>query len=251
MSKNGWILGGLALVVAIVALVLQFVGPTDTATADGGLAAQIEELSTDVDLLKGRTTTPTLRIGYVNAETAFNVFVGQVAEEREVVTAKTQEVLAAQQAYAAGTLSKTEYEQKSMLLQGEGLQASLNVNLAIIDLMLANSGFSDIHATLQKLRTQAEPLETEMTKLVETAQVGVVDSTQYANRYSQLKSAISELESLVSQAASAKIVQVTQTVAAEEGIDLVINSKNVVVYRNTAKIVDLTTTVSTKLETLF
>ena len=251
MSKNGLLLGGLALVVAIVALVLQFVGPTAGSSEDGDLTTQVRTLATDVELLKGRSTTPTLRIGYVNAETAFSVFVEQVADSREAVNAKSQEILALQQQYAAGTISKSEYEQQNMLLQAEGLQATLNVNLETVDLMLANDGFADIHETLAKLRTQAEPLKTEMGNLVGTARVGVVDTTQFANRYTQLQSATSELESLVSQAASAKIVQVTQAVAADEGIDLVINSKNVIVYRNTAKIVDLTALVRAKLLTLF
>jgi len=64
----------------------------------------------------------------------------------------------------------------------------------------------------------------------------VVDSQEVENRYSQVKNAFTQLDQLLTQAATAKIVQAAEKVAVDNGYDLVLRTANVIVYRNTARL---------------
>ena len=88
-----------------------------------------------------------------------------------------------------------------------------------------------------------------MRNLVSTVRVGVVDSQEVENRYSQVKNAFTQLDQLLTQAATAKIVQAAEKVAVDNGYDLVLRTANVIVYRNTAKLVSITDLVKHELST--
>jgi Skp family chaperone for outer membrane proteins len=75
----------------------------------------------------------------------------------------------------------------------------------------------------------------------------VIDTTEFQNRYTQVKNAFTQLDELLTQAATAKIVQAANKVAIEKGYDLVLRTKNVIVYRNTAKMTDITDLVKNEL----
>jgi len=89
----------------------------------------------------------------------------------------------------------------------------------------------------------------EMKNLVSTVRVGVIDidTTEFQNRYTQVKNAFTQLDQLLTQAATAKIVQAANNVAVDQGYDLVPRTKNVIVYRNIAKLTDITDLVKREL----
>ena len=105
--------------------------------------------------------------------------------------------------------------------------------------MLASAGFSDMHADLQRLKDEAQPVVGEMKNLVSTVRVGVIDPEEFQNRYT-VKNAFTQLDQLLTQAATSKIVEAANKVAVANGYDLVLRTKNVIIYRNTAKLVDIT-----------
>jgi len=64
-----------------------------------------------------------------------------------------------------------------------------------------------------------------------------------------VKAAFTQLDQLLTQAATSKIVKAAEKIAVENGYDLVLRAKNVIIYRNTAKLVDITDLVKHELAT--
>ena len=131
----------------------------------------------------------------------------------------------------------------------ELLQAQLNIDIGTINKMISAPGFADIRSDLERLKDEAQPLVDEMNKLVQTVQTGVVDPQEFQSRYAQVKSAFTKLDQLLTQAATSKIVEAANKVAVENGYDLVLRVKNVIVYRNSAKLTDITDQVKHELST--
>ncbi|HHR85299.1 MAG TPA: OmpH family outer membrane protein [Candidatus Acetothermia bacterium] len=243
MSKNTLVVSVIALLLAAVAIVLQFVLP-----AGGGVdnSAEITALTSRVSALEANPAT-SLKVAYLNAEDAFSVFTDAVSELRQKAIDKQGEIVNLQQQYMASTISKDDFDSQNNQLQVELLQAQLNIDLGTIDKMIASAGFSDMKSDLQKLKDEAQPVVDEMKNLVSTVRVGVIDTTEFQNRYTQVKNAFTQLDQLLTQAATAKIVQAANKVAVAEGYDLVLRTKNVIVYRNTAKLSDITDSVKHEL----
>jgi len=213
----------------------------DVSRGIGALDTKLEEL---------REPALPLRIAYINAEEAFSVFTEAVADLREKAMDKQKELLELQQQYLASTVSKEEYESRLIELEVELLQAQLNIDIGTIDRMIAAPGFADISNDLERLREEARPVIDMMRNLVSTVRVGVVDPQEVENRYSQVKNAFTQLDQLLTQAATAKIVQAAEKVAVENGYDLVLRTANVIVYRNTARLVSITEEVKRALSLL-
>jgi Skp family chaperone for outer membrane proteins len=190
-----------------------------------------------------------LNVAYINAEDAFAVFTDAVSYLRQRAIDKQGEIVKLQQQYMASTISKDDFDSQNNQLQVELLQAQLNIDLGTIDKMIASSGFSDMKSDLQRLKDEAQPVVDEMKNLVSTVRVGVIDTTEFQNRYTQVKNAFTQLDQLLTQAATAKIVQAANNVAVDQGYDLVLRTKNVIVYRNTAKMTDITDLVKHELST--
>jgi len=245
MSKNTLVVSVVALLLAAVAIVLQFVLP-----AGGGPdgTAQITALTNRVVALEANPASP-LKVAYINAEDAFTVFTDAVGDLRQRAIDKQGEIVKLQQQYMASTISKDDFDSQNNQLQVELLQAQLNIDLGTIDKMIASSGFSDMKNDLQRLKDEAQPVVDEMKNLVSTVRVGVIDTTEFQNRYTQVKNAFTQLDQLLTQAATAKIVQAANNVAVDQGYDLVLRTKNVIVYRNTAKMTDITDLVKHELST--
>jgi Skp family chaperone for outer membrane proteins len=208
------------------------------------LETSIEEAVAD----PGSKLAPALKIAYINAEDAFSVFTDAVSDLRQLAVDKQGEITKLQQQYMASTISKDEYDSQYRELQVELLQAQLNIDMGTIDKMIASSGFSDMKSDLQLLKDEAQPVVDEMKNLVSTVRVGVIDATEFENRYTQVKNAFSQLDQLLTQAAMAKIAQAANRVAVKEGYDLVLRTKNVIVYRNSAKLTDITNLVKEEIE---
>jgi Skp family chaperone for outer membrane proteins len=192
-------------------------------------------------------STPSLKIAYLNAEDAFSVFTDAVSNLRQKVVDKQMEITKLQQDFMAGTISRDEYQNTNNRLQVELLQAQLNIDVGTIDKMIDSSGFSNMRSDLQRLRDEAQPVIDEMKNVVTTVRTGVIDTQEFQNRYTHVKNAFTQLDQLLTQAATSKIVEAANKVALAEGYDLVLRVKNVIIYRNTAKMFDITDMVKIEL----
>lgn len=234
MSRNILIVAVIALILGAGALILQFALPSG-----GANEATVKALEGRVEDLESSSTSP-LKIAYINAEDAFTVFTDAVKDLRQKAVDKQAEIGSLQQQYLASAISREEFDTQNNQLQVELLQAQLNIDIGTIDRMIASPGFSDIRNDLERLREEAQPVIDEMKKLVSTVRVGIIDPQEFQNRYDQVKAAFTQLDQLLTQAATSKIVKAAEKIAVENGYDLVLRAKNVIIYRNTAKLVDIT-----------
>jgi len=181
-----------------------------------------------------------LRIAYINAEDAFTVFTNAVSELRQKALDKRSEIVKLQGDFVQSTISKDQYQRRLNELNVELVEAQLDIDVGTIDRMLRSEGFADIRADLQKLRDAAQPVLKEVKNLVATAKLGVADSLDFQSRLSQVQSAFSQLDTLLTQAATLKIQQAARKIAVQKGYDLVIPTKNVIVYADQAVLPDIT-----------
>jgi len=242
MSRNTLIVALIALVVGVVALALPFVLAGEKGTSD----THVKALESRLAALESKAGA-TLKIGYVEVESAFTVFTDVVKDLRQKAQDKANEIVQLQQQFVANSVSKQDFESRNNLLQAELLQAQLTIDTDTINKLIAAPGFSDIRAQLQQIREQAQPILDEMRSLVSTARVGVVNATDFQNRATSLKNAFGQLDQLLTQAALVKIEQASQKVALQNGFDLVLQKKNVVIYQNTARLTDVTDLVKREL----
>lgn len=256
--RTQWIVGLLvgALVVGFVGgIVGRFLLP---ASGDlGDLPDRVARVESGQKELETRVTeiTPSgagLRVGVVNAEDLFNkVFLPQVQTERAALEGKTKDIQALQADYAAGKITTEVYQQRYLRLQAELLEATLAVNLAMLDKMIASPGFLNLRSDLQNLRTEASPVETEVQNVVKEVQVAILDPTGFAGRLQQLQTALQQLETLLVQVSALKIVEISQQIAKEQGYDLVLRTRDVIVFRREGAVVDLSSEVEGRLWRLF
>lgn len=196
--------------------------------------------------------TRELRIGVVDAEALFTrVFLPQVQMERAAMEAEAREIQTLQADYAAGKIPLAAYQQRYLRLQAELIQASLHVNLTMLEKMIASPGFLNLRSDLEAIRTQASPLSDEVAKTVREAQVTILDMQGFSERLRQLQTAFQQLDDLLTQVAAVKIVEVTQQVALAQGYDLAIRTKDVVMFRSPTVIIDLSSEVEPGLWALF
>ncbi|MBC7219900.1 OmpH family outer membrane protein [Candidatus Bipolaricaulota bacterium] len=223
----------------------------------GALTDRVAKVESGQKELETRVTGITasgagLRVGVVDAEALFQkVFLPQVQTQRAALEGKTKDIQALQADYAAGRITAEVYQQRYLRLQAELLEATLAVNMAMLDKMIASPGFLTLRSDLQNLRTQAVPLETEVQKAVREAQVTILDPTGFAQRLQQLQTALQQLDELLTQVAAVKIVEISQQIAKEQGYDLVLRTRDVVVFRREATVVDLSSDVEGRLWRLF
>jgi Skp family chaperone for outer membrane proteins len=242
MSRNTLFIAGLALLLAVGALILQFALPSGGGVSDAELSA----LQSEVAALRQQGA---LRIAYTAVEDVFAVFTDAVSDMRQRASDKAAEIVRLQQQFVQSTISREDYEQELMGLQAEFLDAQFAVQVAMIDTMIAADGFADIRGELTALKEEAQPVIDEMKNLLSTARIGVIDSTEFSGRYSQLENAYQQLDQLLVSAATVKVVAAAKEVALARGFDLVLNKKNVLVYWSPASIIDITDLVKAKLRT--
>lgn len=259
--KTQWIVG-----LVVGALVLGLVGGLlgsllFSPKAGGGDVSKLTDRVTKVESgqrdletrLSGITAGGAgLRVAIVDAETLFTrVFLPQVQTERAAMEGKARDIQSLQTDYSAGKVQLTTYQQRYLRLQAEFVQASLNVNMAMLERMIASSGFLNMRSDLEAVRTQARPLADEVEKTVKEAQVTILDMQGFSERLQQLQAAFQQLDQLLTQVAAAKMVEITQQVAREKGYDLVVRTKDVVMFRRESTIVDLSSDVEGRLWSLF
>ncbi len=222
------------------------------------LAKDLGALQVRVQTLEGRVATPptgsapSLKIGVVDAETLFaNVFLPQVATERSALQAKVQAIQDLQTKYALGQIKPDAYQHQYAKLQAESLQAQVRVNMSMLDKMIASPGFANLRADLQNLRDQAKPLADQVEGLVKQAQVTILNYTDFFNQLQQLQTAFQQVDQLLTQVAAVKILEISQQVAQELGYDMVLRTKDVVMYQRAPAITNLTPDVEGRLFALF
>ncbi len=245
MSRSGLVIAGLALILAIGALVVQFALPGE----EGGVSAsEITALQQDVAALQSqRAAGAGLKVAYLNAEDAFSVFTDAVSDLRQKASEKRQEITQLQSEFMQSTISKDEYQQQLSELNAELLDAQLAIDVGTIERMLASEGFSDIRSDIERLREVSQPIVEKAKELVSSAKLGVIDPTEFQSRYDQVQAAFQQLDQLLTQAATVKIVQSAQRIAVQRGYDLVIRVKNVIVYSNPASLTNITDSVKSEI----
>ena len=247
----------LALVI-VGALVLGFVGGIvggrlfskggDTSALETRLDDVESKISSLEDQLASLPQGPGLKVAYVDAESLFvKVFLPQVEAERQAMAQKQGEIQNLQARYLQGELTQDQYQQQVAKLQVELLQAQLNVDLTMLDKMIASPGFVNFRGDLERIREQARSLVDEVKDLLQTAQLGIVDMEVLL----ALESSFKQLDQLLTQAAAAKIVEIAQQVAKEKGFDLVLRKKDVLIYRNEETVTDISGDVEGRLWGLF
>ena len=243
MSRNGLWIAGVALLVAIGALVLQFALPSTGGSAD------VSSLQAQIDALQRQGTGGATRIAYVNAENAFNVFLNAVSDLRQRALDKQAEIVELQRAYDESTISPEEYQQQGVELQVELLDAQVAISLGTVAKMLESSDFADLRSELEQLSDMIDTVADGVKNLLSTARIGIIDAADFQSRYEQMKSGFTQVDTLLTQAASTKIVQAASTIANEYGYDLVLVKKDVVIYSNPATVTDITELVKSEIST--
>jgi hypothetical protein len=196
--------------------------------------------------------TRELRIGVVDAEAIFTrVFLPQVQAERAAMDAKSQEIHDLHSDYSTGRMSLEAFQQRNLELQAEFIQASLHVILTMLDKMIALPGFVTLRSDLQILWIEAQAVEDAVESAVAEVQATVQDIAAFTEWLQEIQAAFLRLDELVTVVAATKIVEVTQQVAQAQGYDLVLRTKDVVIYRAQAVVVDLSSEVERVLWALF
>ncbi len=244
MSRNILIVAVVALVLAVGALILEFALPS----SGGASGVDLSALQADVNQLKQSGTGQSLRVAYMDADDAFNVFILAVGDLRQQITDKTDEITSLNNDYAQGVVSQDDYQRQLNQLKAELLDARVTVASGTLDRMIASDHFSDLRSQLISLREQAQPLVDEVNNLVSTMRVGAIDTTEFNNRYQTLSTLFDQFDGYVTTAASKKLVQAAEKIANQYGYDLVVRKKDVIIYRNPATIDDITDLVKAEIQ---
>jgi len=237
MSRSVLYVAGLALLLAVGALILQFALPSAGGGDEGSLSA-LERRVDDLEDQQGAGGG--FRVAYLDVEEAFSVFIDATAGQRERASEKLQEIADLQSERQASTISKDEYQQRANELQAELLDAQLTIDMSALDGMIASDDFADLRSKLEEWREIAQLLANEVKNLVSIAKMGVVDPTEFQSHYETAQNAFTQFDQGLTQAATLKIVQVAQRIAIEKGYDMVVRVKNVLVYRDPNSLDDIT-----------
>jgi len=207
------------------------------------VSTALREMQADLAALDSQSAAASagrLRIAYLNADDAFSVFTNAVSSLRQKAVDKRNEIVKLQGDFMQSTISKDQYQRRLNELNVQLIEAQLDIDVGTIARMIASEGFADIRADLQKLRDAAQPVVEEVKNLVATAKLGVADAAEFQSRLTQVQSAFQQLDTLLTQAATLKIQQAAKKIALQKGYDLVIPTKNVIVYVNQSALPDIT-----------
>jgi len=242
------VLGELRTATEEVRQSLSLHNPTDLEARLQKIERLLEELRKSIEALQAAQ----VRIAVVDAEGLFvRVFLPQVEAERRALQAKAQALQELQAKYAQGQIQAEAYQREYAKLAAEYLQAQVQVNMSMLEKMIASPGFANLRADLQSLREQAKPLADQVQNLVKQAQVVVLDYNAFSNQLQQLQAAFQQIDQLLTQVAAVKILEISQKLAQEKGFDIVLRTKDVVMYLRSPTVSDLTAEVEQALFGLF
>jgi Skp family chaperone for outer membrane proteins len=181
-----------------------------------------------------------LKIGFVNAQEAFTVFTDAVEEEREKAKQKNEELVGLREKVLKGEISESKYKRERDILQAEKLKAQLEIDVAMLDKMLQAEGFQSISDRLFSLKDQVTPITNELDKVLDEIRQGTAVPEEVSQKLSQIHTQYEQLDGLLTRLIESKIFQITNQRAQEEGYDIVLRQENVVLYRNSDRVDDLT-----------
>ncbi|MFB6291562.1 MAG: hypothetical protein ABEJ25_07560 [Candidatus Bipolaricaulia bacterium] len=222
-----------------------------TKTEFSNLRGQVKDLQSMVEELKSLTSKgggSNLKVGFVNATEAFDVFKNLVQEERRKAQSVKKEIANLRAKATKGKITRDEYKKQSDILQAEKLKAQLNIDLAMINKMIEAKGFNTISNRLKKLQSQVKPIMDELEKLLKRIKDDAANPQEVSQKLSQIQTQYEQLDQLLTKIIEGKIFEVTNNQAAKKNYDLVFRQENVVLYRNSDKITNLTDTVKKELE---
>jgi hypothetical protein len=236
MSRNTLVVAGLALILAIGALVLPFVWRPDT----GGATVDLSGIQADIAQLKQSSASQSMKVAYMDAEAAFLVFVSAVSDLRQQITDKNAEKSQLSVDFSQGAISQEEATRRGYVIEAELLDARMTTAAGTLDRMIASEKFADLRSALVTLSDQGQPVVDAINELVSTIRVGAIDANEFQLRLAAYTQAFNEFDGYVTSAATTKLVQATEKVANAYGYDLVVRKKDVIMYRNPATIADIT-----------
>ncbi len=209
------------------------------------LQSRVEDVENQISSLKTSESTggeSGLRIGYVNAKDAFSVFTDAVQEERQRAQKKNEELVNLREQAIQGEITEEEYQQQADILQAEKLKAQLEIDLAMVDKMIAAKGFESVADRLRKLKGQVDPVVSQLDQVLTQMRNNSITPQEAEGALSQINNQYQQLDDLLTNLIETKIFQITNRKADEEGYDLVFRQSNVILYRDSARIDDLTDT---------
>ncbi|MCI2425264.1 hypothetical protein LM599_04595 [Candidatus Acetothermia bacterium] len=247
-----------SIIVVVLALILGFIGgavtphllPIAGVTAVekqiGQLSAELQRVETVARRVE--TVAPPLRIAFMDAERAFAVILEVVEGLRRRAREKQAEITELHRQHRAGEIAAEEFRDRNNILNVELLQAQLAINLGALEKMIVGRGFRDIRGDLEQLRDQAQSLQAEVSGLLLTTQIGGFPTQEAFDRdFALAQAAFSHLDHVLTQVATMMIARAAQEVGLEMGFDLVLLQRNVLIYRNPIRILDVTVQVSTRM----
>lgn len=181
-----------------------------------------------------------LKIGYVNAKAAFTVFTQAVEEERKSAQEKSEELVTLREQALKGEISEGEYKRQRDVIQAERLKAQLEIDIAMLDRMLQAEGFESVSDKLFELKEQVGPIMDELDNVLNDIREGSAVPEEISQTLSQISRQYEQLDKILTSLIEKKIFQITNIRADEEGYDLVLRQENVVLYRNSDRVDDLT-----------
>ncbi|MFB6290732.1 MAG: hypothetical protein ABEJ25_03255 [Candidatus Bipolaricaulia bacterium] len=208
-----------------------------------GLRNKVQNLESQVSEIKSAGTSEVgtgLKIGYVNATEAFNVFTNAVQEERTAAQKKNEELVQLRKKAIQGEITEQEFKKQSDIIQAEKLKAQLAIDLAMVEKMMNAKGFESISDRLKKLKSQVDPIMNELNKLLEKMRNNSATPQEVTQTLQQINSQYQQLDNLLTKLIETKIFQITNQEANSQGYDIVFRQENVILYRNDKRIDNLT-----------
>ncbi|MFP4589035.1 MAG: hypothetical protein ACOCZX_04875 [Candidatus Bipolaricaulota bacterium] len=217
--------------------------PNFASAEEEDLEERVDELERSVSKLRSAN----LKVGYINANQAFTAFANVVQEQNEKAREKEEEILELRSALAQEEITEEEYREQNYLLQAEKLQAQLGANIVMLETMIDASGFQGINDKLKDLDEQVSPVEEELGELVQELEAGPLPPEEVERILQRIDNQYNQLDKLLMQVIEAKIMDITSAIADSQGYDLVFRQQNVLLYRDSAVVTDLTEDVQERL----
>ena len=204
------------------------------------LEGRVEQVSGQISGQSQETSGTKLEIGYMNAQRAFQVFTDAVGGEREEVKNIQSDIQDLIKQFSADEIDREDFRLRYDTLRAKRLQAQLQVDLAMINKMQEARGFTDIRQDLQNVKQQINPLQNNIDTLVDDLEMGFIDPEKAEGNLGQLDSQFQQLDQMMTGIIESKMSQVAYGLAGEEDYDLVFRQENVLLYRNSESVDDLT-----------
>ena len=193
--------------------------------------------------------TAGVRFAYVNAEEVFGTITAAVSYQRQRAIEVQNRIVKLKQEYQTGNVTVSEYRDREFRLQIELLMRQIEIDIAAVDMMLESELFSHLHSDLKRLKEESQLLIDSSTDLYAMAKASA-EEEQLRETYSRVYEIFEEFDELLTQAATNVIAKLAEAIALECGYDIVLRTKDVIVYKNMDKLVDITEAAKVRLAEL-